>query len=200
MASVLYCDAKSDKRVVVAGRLAWPKDLLTPSDGGSPGSKLKYRLTLLLPKDLDIAPLKALEARTAKKAHGDEWQSAVSSRPFYLVEDNEWLAGVADELLPEFIKANQVFSKDYPDMKPSVLNGDWSAYTGDRSDIYSGRWAKVAIEAFAGTNGKNKYVMFKPVIVQLLAHDTRLQLGAEKSMEGFEKVDTQPAADDTWAA
>lgn len=175
-------------------RIAWPA-LFTPQamKGAAPDTA-KYQVTVLIPKDADISVLKTAAAEAANEKFGKKTTGIRS--PFRKTEEKESLAELAADF-PYYITAR---SKD----RPGVV-GPNGKHVDDPEQVYSGRWAKASIQAFAYDSAGNKGVSFGLQNVQLLDNDDPLVIGggrvaAEAEFEAVEGVagDDSKSSDDVF--
>lgn len=173
---------KTGNLITPKGRIVWPA-LFTPSKmRGQSDDQAKHQITILIPKDADISVLKTAAAEAAAEKF-PKVKNGIRS-PFRKTEEKDNLADLAEDF-PYFITAR---SKD----KPGVV-GPNGKRVEDPEQVYSGRWAKISIQAFGYDNSGNKGVSFGLVNVQLLDHDDPLAVGggrvaAESEFEAVEGV------------
>ena len=164
--NVAYIHEKTGNLMTPKCRIAWPS-LFTPSAmRGQSADQAKYQITVLIPKDANIDVLK----EAAKEAANDKFPKAKSGirSPFRKTEEKDNLAELA-EAFPHYITAR---SKD----RPGVV-GPNGKPVDDPEQVYSGRWARISIQAFAYDQSGNKGVSFGLQNVQLLDHDDPLAIG-----------------------
>lgn len=168
--NVAFVHSGSGNLVTPKGRLVWPS-LFTPSAmRGEDESKAKYQATILIPASADFTALKD----AAKEAAADKFGSKLPKNlrsPFRETTDKENLAEYADEY-PWYITAR---SKDHPGVV-----GPNGKTVDDPEQVYSGRWAKMSIQAFGYDTAGNKGVSFGLQNVQLLDHDDVFNVGGAR--------------------
>lgn len=177
--------------MTMKGRMVWPS-LLEPSKmRGQDDSQAKYQITLLVPAGANIDALKAAAKEAAEKKFGSNVPKGLRS-PFRKTEEKDNLAELAEDF-PFFIIAR---SKD----RPGVVGPNGKA-TDDPEGIYSGRWARMTVQAFGYDQSGNRGVSFGLQNVQLLDHDDALSVGggrvpAESEFAAVEGAGEEGASSD----
>lgn len=149
-------------------------------------NKLKYRLTLLVPKTSNIDFLKesvnAIIAEQAKK------EQDIARRPFIKVADQNSLAKYADEY-PLMLR---VTSKYPPDVVGPALN------KVDESEAYSGRWGIAVLNPYwyPSIDGGKPGVALGLNSVQLLDHAEPIGGSRVSAEDEFEAVEVDDSDDE----
>lgn len=142
-------------------------------------SKLKYRLTLLVPKKSNIDFLKeSVDAIIAEQAKKDQ---DIARRPYIKVADQNSLSKYADEY-PIMLR---VTSKYPPDVVGPALN------KVEESDAYSGRWGIAVLNPYwyDSIDGGKPGVALGLNSVQLLDHADPIGGSRVAAEDEFEAVD-----------
>jgi hypothetical protein len=157
----------STKQMIGPGRLSFAR-LLEPkkADDGSD----RWETALLLPPTYDIAPhVAALEAAAVAKFGADKskWPKGAGFRKpsdvFRKADDSDYYS---DEFAGWYVV--NASSRD----APGVVDANVDDVT-DKREVYSGRWARLSVNAYGYTTGK-KGVTFGLNNVQVLRHDKPL--------------------------
>jgi hypothetical protein len=204
--------AKTGSLVTAKGRILWHAVFKPKKAKGAPKDAVgKYEFNLLFPKDASHDALKsaAIEAgtekfaKTFKDSPSGKWPSSIKS-PFKRTADNDKLvaaleeAGLKVEDWPVFFGAR---SAD----KPGVVGPNGKAEGVDEEHVYSGRHAKMTMDAYAYDSNGNKGVTFGLKNIQLLDNDDELVVGggrvsAESEFEAAEGAgDDSKSSDDVFA-
>lgn len=191
-----YLNPKSGNLMTPKGRLLWNSLFKPRKAKGTDGKAGKYEFNLLIPKDADITVLKeaALEAgkekfsRAFKDAGAGKWPSSIKG-PFKKTADNDKLAELAVDY-PWFIAAR---SQD----APQVVGPDGKKESVTEEDVYTGRWCRASVQAFAYETGGNRGVTFGLINVQMLHDDEELVIGGSRVSAESEFEDTEGAGDDS---
>lgn len=180
-----YVHEKTGNLVTPLSRIVWPS-LFTPSAmRGADAGEAKYQITVLIPKTANIDVLKAAANDVATEKFGKKATSIRS--PFRKTAEKDSLADIAEEF-PFYITAR---SKD----RPGVV-GPNGKTVDDPEQVYSGRWARVSIQAFAYDQRGNKGVSFGLQNVQLLDQDDPLAVGGSRVSAESEFEAVEGAGDD----
>lgn len=164
-----YIHEKTGNLMTPRCRMVWPS-LFTPTAmRGQSADQAKHQITLLIPKDADIAVLRTAATEVATEKFGKKTSGLRS--PFRKTEEKEQLAELAEQF-PCYITAR---SKD----RPGIVGPNGKA-VDDPEQVYSGRWARVSVQAFAYDNSGNKGVSFGLQNVQLLDQDEPLNVGGAR--------------------
>lgn len=149
------------------------------------GGKKTYSTGLLIPPSADIALLKKAAAECATAKWGDKVPEMIAQKklrtPFLKAEEKKY-----DGYLPGW-----VLIRCSSQSKPAVRDAAQVAgslvviATDDAEIVYSGRWARVSLNAFAYSNKGNNGVSFGLNNVMLLHHDESLS-GRAKAEDEFE--------------
>jgi len=161
--------------VTPKARMAFPELLESKKDLS--GRDI-FSMTLLIPKDADLAELKAAaeEAALKKWPKKDTWKNLKLQFPFH--DGNT--KGKTDA------EGNFRPYKGYEDTivinvkrpakngAPVVVQANPHLSVTDPAEIYGGRWCRAQIGAFAYEHAGNRGVSFGLNMVQLLEHDEPL--------------------------
>lgn len=185
-----YIHPKTGNLMTPKCRIVWPSLFVATAMKGQSQENAKYQVTLLIPKDADIAVLKTAAAEAATEKF-PKVKNGLRS-PFRKTEEKDNLAELAEDF-PFYITAR---SKD----RPGVV-GPNGKPVDDPEQVYSGRWAKASIQAFAYDNSGNKGVSFGLQNVQLLDNDDPLAVGggrvsAEAEFEAVEGAGQEGSSTD----
>ncbi|MEO7015601.1 MAG: ssDNA-binding protein, partial [Leifsonia sp.] len=181
------CIILKDKAGGATGILVLPKAkmlypaLFEPSlpKGEKDQSKAKYGMTLLMPKDADLTPLKELVAEAISEKWGAKAKEMKIKKPFIKVSTEDEPKTVAR------LEAAGIDPADFPVMlrvfgnyKPVVKGPDATSEVRDDEQVYEGRWACVSINVYAWehpTGGKGISIGLQNV--QLLDNDDVIPRG-----------------------
>ena len=173
----------TDETHTPKARMVYPNLLEPRAMKGDTTAKPKYSVSLLLPKASNIDAVKKLVVEKAEAEFGKQWQTKRLRLPLLKTADFEKLADYA-EAFPIFIRASA-----NPDFPPFIFGPDAKQFSGDASDIYSGRWAVASVRAYAYDTAGNKGVALGLQRIQLLDHDEAIAGGRVATASGFEAVD-----------
>lgn len=204
-----YVHPKTGSLVTAKGRILW-HSVFNPRKAKGNAGEGKYEFNLLFQKGADHGALKeaALDAGKEKfakdfKAAAGKWPSAIKN-PFKRTDGNDKLvaaleeAGLKIEDWPVYFSAR---SKD----KPGVVGPNGKSEGIEAEHVYSGRWARMTMDAYGYDTGGNKGVTFGLKNVQLLDNDDELVVGggrvsAESEFEAAEGAgDDSKSSDDVFA-
>lgn len=178
-----FVHPKTGSIVMPKGRLLW-NSLFTPRKGKG-GKDGKHECNLLFPKTADLSVAKE-EAMTAGKdkfskafreANG-KWPAKIAT-PFKRTADNDKLVAAleaADIKVDDFPVYIAARSKD----KPGVVGPNGKSDGIEPEHVYSGRWARMTVDAFGYDAEGNTGVSFGLKNVQLLDNDDELVVGGGK--------------------
>lgn len=188
--------AKSGNIITPAVRLMWCRDVLKPGTrkGAKPTDEAKYSTGLLIPKSADLSLLKVAVKEAAVDKFGEKGAETIkpSKLPFKRTEDIPQLAELADEY-PVFLNASAK-------QKPQVVDHTMNPVT-DEEDVYSGRWAKVSLNAYAWSHDEGgKGVSLGLNNIQLLEHDEQLAGGRASAEDEFEPAGVDNGSDGSAAS
>jgi hypothetical protein len=198
-----WYNEKTDEIHLPKGRLVWPDSLLTAKafkKNRSPDAPKKHSTTVLIPAAANLDVLKKMMVDVAVARFGQDWQKKNLRNPLIKSVDDAKLTEYA-EAFPWFARTST--GADYP---PFIFGPDAQRFTGDPSDIYSGRWAVVTVRPYAFDN-EGRGISLGLQRVQLLDHDEVIVGGRMETNSGFDAVDVgAPAsgggapisADDMW--
>lgn len=193
-------DEKTGEIFSPKGRLVYPELLTARPNRKIPDSKPKFGALLLIPKTADVSAIKNAIEEAARAEHGKDWKNKKLRLPLVKTTDEPKLAEYAEDY-PYVLKASA--NQDFP---PVVFGPNAKPFSGDRSDIYGGRWAVIAGGAWGYSTGSSG-VGWNLNRVQLLDHDEPIGGGRVTSSDGFEALaEESPAAksgepksaDDIW--
>lgn len=178
-----FIHPKTGSLVLPKGRLLW-NALFTPRKGKG-GKEGKHECNLLFPKtaDLTVAKEEAVTAgkdkfaKAFREANG-KWPAKIAT-PFKRTADNDKLvaaleaADIKVEDFPVYVAAR---SKD----KPGIVGPNGKSEGIEPEHVYSGRWARMTVDAFGYDAEGNTGVSFGLKNVQLLDNDDELVVGGGK--------------------
>lgn len=204
-----YVHPKTGSLMTAKGRILW-HSVFKPRKAKGSKDEGKYEFNLLFPKAAghDVLKEAAIEAGKDKfskefKAAGGKWPQAIKT-PFKRTDGNDKLvaaleeAGLKVEDWPVYFAAR---SKD----KPGVVGPNGKSEGIEEENVYSGRWARMSVDAYGYETGGNKGVTFGLKNIQLLDNDDELVVGggrvsAESEFEAAEGAgDDGKSADDVFA-
>jgi hypothetical protein len=169
--------------------LAWPSVLTARRVPGDEAGALRFTVTGLFSKSVDISVLLEEFNRAGKAEFGAiSWGNKKSlHRAINTTADDEALQAFADEY-PHFIKG--VAKAEY---KPLIYGPDIKPWSGEATEIYSGRRALLGGKFFSYKTGKGG-VSFGLNRVILLENGEHLPIGGaarpiSADGSGFEPVD-----------
>jgi hypothetical protein len=176
-------DERSAARSVVTApfRMSFP-NLLKPRETEENGvKKSSFELNLLFPPNSDLEPLKA----ALKAGAVDKWGADMAKWPKLKRGPKEVLRDFADfntnsnkPLAGDWTGWVMVRARATVEHPPTVIgpvkgaDGKFPVITDPR-EVYSGRWARAKLDAFAYDRKDGKGVSFGLINVQLLKHDTK---------------------------
>ena len=169
-------------------RMVWPAILVAKKNRKFPEKPAKFNVALLIPKAADIKVIVAEIGRAAAEKHGAKWKEKIKADkyPLQKTSTNASLSEFAAEF-PMMLNASA--NLEFP---PFVIGPDAKPFKGDASDVYSGRWAIVAGDAWGYDTGSNG-VGWNLNRIQLLDHDEPIADGRVATAEGFEEFKVDPA-------
>lgn len=181
--NVAYVHPKTESLVTAKGRILWHSVFKSKKAKGAPkDAEGKFEFNLLFPKNSDHTALKTAATDAGKdkfaKAFKDaagKWPSSIRN-PFKPTSGNDKLvaaleeAGLKTEDWPVYFGAR---SKD----KPGVVGPDGKSDGVNDEQVYSGRHAKMTMDAYAYDSNGNKGVTFGLKNIQLLDNDDELVVG-----------------------
>lgn len=179
--------AKTGNIITPMVRLMWCRDVLKPGKrkGAKPTDDEKYSTGLLIPKAADLTLLKEAIDEAAVDKFGEKGAATIkpSKKPFKRTEDIPQLAELADEY-PVFLNCSAK-------QKPKVVDNRMNEVI-DEEQIYSGRWAKVSLNAYAWEHAEGgKGVSLGLNNIQLFEHDEQLAGGRASAEDEFEEADIE---------
>jgi hypothetical protein len=198
-----FIHPKTGSLVLPKGRLLW-NALFKPrkGKGDKPG---KHECNLLFPKaaDLSVAKEEAITAgkdkfsKVFRDAEG-KWPKGIGT-PFKRTADNDKLvaaleaADIKVEDFPVYVAAR---SND----KPGIVGPNGKSDGIEPEHVYSGRWARMTVDAYGYDVDGNKGVSFGLKNVQLLDNDDELVVGGSKVSAESEFDAVEGAGDDSKSA
>lgn len=195
-----FIHPKTGSIVLPKGRLLW-NSLFTPRKGKN-GKTGKHECNLLFPKEVDLAVAKeeAIAAGKDKfsKAFRDaegKWPKGIGT-PFKRTADNDKLVAAleaADLKVDDFPVYVAARSGD----KPGIVNNLGKADGIEPEMVYSGRWARMTVDAFGYEFEGNKGVSFGLKNVQLLDNADELVVGGGRVSAESEFEAAPGAGDDS---
>lgn len=183
--------AKSGNIITPAIRLMWCRDVLQPGTrkGAKPTDEPKYSTGILIPKEADLSLLKEAVKEAAVDKFGEKGAQTIkpAKLPFKRTEDIPQLAELADDY-PVFLNCSAK-------QKPQVVDHGMNPVT-DEEQVYSGRWAKVSLNAYAWEHSEGgKGVSLGLNNIQLLEHDEQLAGGRASAEDEFEQAEVDNGSD-----
>lgn len=178
----------ADKTRVTTGkvRLSFPK-LFEPS-AVNPDDKPKFGTMVLIPKSDKDTMAKLHEAEEeVKRTKASKWGGKVPHKLKLVIHD-----GDEDDLerYPER-EGHWYFTASSPaEYPPGVVDKQVNAIL-DRSEVYSGVYARVSVSAFAYDYNGTKGIGFGLNNVQILGGGERLSGGGVAASEDFDSVDDE---------
>lgn len=168
-------------------RMVYPA-LFEPRSMKGSDNKPRYEVTLLVPKAANIDVLKAAAQEAAKEKFGADVGKIKLRNPFLRTGDYPRLGEYADDY-PTMIRANA--KREFP---PQVVRPDGRTPETDSSQVYGGRWCRLALRVYSYAESGNKGVAFGLVNVQLLDHDDPIAANRVKPEQDFEAVEVAGGA------
>lgn len=168
--------------VTCRGKLTFPALLKARANPNNPGAEPKFSTGILIPANSNIDVLKQAAEAVAREKWGDKMPSKLRS-PFLVAGEIE---GAKGKTYPDefdnwiLIRCNSTYG-------PDIIDGAGNKVDEER-EIYSGRWARLSVRAFAYENSGNRGVSFGLQNVQLLEHDTALGGSRARAEDEFEPV------------
>lgn len=194
-----YLDAFYNEKhdvYMVGGRMMYPQLFKARAMKGEAEDKARFGTTLFIPATADITALKKGAADAATAKFGANNKSKLNS-PFKKTEDFPKFADMAEEF-PVFIRTTA-----YPDSwNPAArIVGPDAKRVDDESQVYGGRWARVAVKFKGYDQAGNKGVRVELVNVQLMDHDDPIEVSQAKAEDMFAPVDVKggDSADGLWS-
>lgn len=159
---------------------------------GNNAGKIKYTVSLLVPKSSNIDLLKkAAEAVAIEEFGAEKFKGLVEAGKFNTPFLDAFKASrteknpSGDERMQDFI-----LIRTDSMTKPGILESNGQSIGDDYSGVYAGRWAFVTLNASAypSIDGGKPGVKFYLGNIQLLDHDERLGGGRPNAEDEFEPV------------
>lgn len=176
--------AKTGSLITCEGRLSYAQFLFkTNPDSKTKKGDEKYTLSFLIPPGSDLTAAKKM----ANDAIVEEWPNE-AKRPRGL--KSPFLD--AEEKMGEEWKGWTLI-RTSTTRKPGVILG--SGADAKPEDVYSGRWARLSLNAGTFDVDGNRGVSFFLNNVQLLKHDDPIGGAAPKATSDFEPVAVEEGAD-----
>ncbi len=164
---------------------------------GNNAGKLKYTVSLLIPKTSDISLLKrAAEAAAIEEFSAEKFKALVEAGKFNTPFLDAFKASrteknpAGDERMQDFI-----LIRTDSLTKPGILEANGKPIGDDYSGVYAGRWAFATLNpsAYPSIDGGKPGVKFYLGNLQLLDHDERLGGGRPNAEDEFEPVNVAGA-------
>jgi hypothetical protein len=175
-----FISEKTGSVITAEGRLSYAQHLFTPNpEAKTKKGDAKFTLSILLPPDSDLTAMK----KAAQDAINAKWPVGSTSRP----------KNPKSPFLDAGEKAGAAFDgwtliRVSTTRRPGVIEADGKPAA--QEDVYSGRWARLSLNAAAFEVDGNKGVSFFLNNVQMLRHDDPIGGGAPKATSDFEVVTT----------
>lgn len=187
MSDLKKCIASHKKPGVVTtceGRLSYAQYLFRPNkESVTKDGKPKHTLSFLIPPGSDVSALEAI----VQAAIDSKWPVGSKDRPR---KPKLPLLDAGEKMGDEW--EGWTLLRLSTTKKPAVVEADMSP--ADEADVYSGRWARVSVNAKDYDVDGNKGATLYLNNVQLLRHDDPIGGGASKAENDFEAIDV-PASD-----
>lgn len=183
MTNAAYVHPKTGNLMSPVCPMIWPSLFVPTKMREQTEDQAKHQITILIPKGADISVLQDGAKDAATEKFGAKKVSGIRS-PFRKTEEKDKLAEFAEEY-PYYITAR---SKD----RPGVVGPSGKA-VDDPEQVYSGRFCRISMQAFAYDTAGNKGVSFGLQNVQLLDHGDPMNVGggrvsAESEFDAVEGV------------
>lgn len=188
-------------RVTQAGNIILPRArmvypaLFRPSlmKGETDESKAKYQVSLLLPGDVNLDPVRQRIEELLDENLTTAQKSGKVKKPFIKTAETK-LADMAEDF-PITVRLNANLQS-----KPQVIDAS-AQNVDDESEVYSGRWCFVSCRPFFYDHPQGgKGVSLGLQNVQLLEHDEAIAGGRARAEDEFVPVGAPPGAGDSAAA
>lgn len=185
-----YIIEKTGNVMTPKGRILWFSVFAPRKDKKKADSAGKYELNLLFPKDSvhDVLKDRVTEAGKEKfpKAFADAKGKTPSSlkSPFKKTAENDKLVNALEEAgfkVEDFPVYYAARSKDRPG-----LIGPNAKVVDDPEQVYSGRWARMSVDAFGYDVDGGKGIALGLQNIQLLDHDEPLVVGGGRAQASSE--------------
>jgi len=178
--------AKSGNIITAKGRASYAQYLLEPQENQN--GKLKYNLSLLVPKDHNLGVLKKKMAKIAlEKLDGDEKRakSLVNKR---FLDPND-LPNGGKPAGEEF--EGWVLIRASSDYKPKFAYANGKAIPDEelKNEVYSGRWVRATLNPYWSANKENPGVFLGLQNIQLLDHDENLGVAIPDAEDEFDAIE-----------
>lgn len=178
-----FLHPKSGNIVSPKGRILWNSVFnARKKRGGDKDKPGKYEFNLLFPKAADhtVTREAALEAGKDKhsklfKDAAGKWPSTVKN-PFKRTADNDKLVAALEEADMK-VEDWPVYYAARTTEKPQIAGPNGKVAGVEAEHVYSGRWAVMTHDCYAGDFEGNKYVSFGLKNIQLLDNDDELVVG-----------------------
>lgn len=179
------CTKLADGAIITCPvRLSWIA-LDKPTPSMSRPEDIRYRATLLFPKEADLAVLRTAASEAASAQWGAKVGEVVANPAFkrpLLPQDAK--AGKYDGYVAGALRS-QVTTK----RKPVVVDQALAALDPANTDaVYAGMWARVKITVRAYDQSGGRGVAFDLVSIQKLADDNAFGGAGVDAMDGFAAV------------
>lgn len=195
-----FLHPKTGNIVLPKGRLLW-NSLFNPrkGKGGKPG---KHECNILFPKGVDLGVAKDEATNAGKDKFSKEFREAEGKwpkkigTPFKRTADNDKLVAAleaADIKVDDFPVYVAARSGD----KPGVAGPNGKTDGVEPEHVYSGRWARMTVDAYGYDVDGNRGVSFGLKNVQLLDNDDELVVGGGRVSAESEFEAVEGAGDDS---
>lgn len=194
-----YIHPKTGNIVTCKGRTLWHA-LFSPRKGKG-GKEGKHEFNLLIPKDSNLKVLREAAvdagkdkfAKDFREAEG-KWPKKIAT-PFKPTEGNDKLVAALEDAglkVADFPMYFAARSKD----KPGVVGPNGKSDGVDAEQVYSGRWARMTVQAYGYDFEGNRGVSLGLINVQLLDQDDELVVGGGRVSAESEFEAVEGAGDD----
>ena len=195
---------KSGNIILPAGRMMYAS-LFTatrPSKTETDEKKFQYAVTILLPKDTDLAALeKEIEGIFHENVPEAKRATTKWANPIKKTADEGTLAAYAEDY-PTCLRMNSKrYQRDGKErQRPDVVTASGQAVpeADEPAEVYNGRWTRVSVNPFWYSTEKNG-ISLGLQNVQLLWNDDPLAGGKAKATSDFDPVDEADLADEAFA-
>lgn len=187
-------ETASGNIILPRARMVYPS-LFRPNlmKGETDESKAKYQISLLMPGDVNLDPVKLRVKTLLDENLTAAQQNGKIKKPFIKTEETK-LADMSEDF-PLTLRLNATLQN-----KPQVIDAS-AQNVDDESEVYSGRWCFVSCRPFFYDHPQGgKGISLGLQNVQLLEHDEAIAGGRARAEDEFVPVDAPAGAGDTAAA